>query len=140
MTAIVGLASALVRLWTRLYTYRLPFPLRQERLAEIESDLWESRHDLERGATSPAFVATQILARLLRGATDDVCWRLEQARQPVRIAFWLATATALAALVLIGWITASLVDLPAPPRPSAPRLAEPAPSPPPTPPPPPRPH
>jgi uncharacterized protein (TIGR03435 family) len=51
--------------------------LREERRAEIESDLWESQHD--EAKTDSLDVAAHILFRLLVGIPDDLGWRAEHA-------------------------------------------------------------
>jgi hypothetical protein len=63
-----GLAIAVTRWWTRVYTFGLPAEVRAARREEIESDLWESLHD-------PEMPRPQILPRLAGGVVDDVCWR-----------------------------------------------------------------
>jgi uncharacterized protein (TIGR03435 family) len=70
-----ALAIAVVRAWTALYTWRMPPALREERRAEIDSDLWEFQQDAngDRGL-GPAL---QVLFRLLAGIPDDLGWRLE---------------------------------------------------------------
>jgi uncharacterized protein (TIGR03435 family) len=74
-SALPRLAVALVRGWTRLYTWRMPPDLRDERRAEVESDLWESQSD----AAGPGVRAgLQILLRLVIGIPDDLGWRVEQ--------------------------------------------------------------
>jgi len=42
---MLRLATALVRLWTRVFTLGMPDRVREWRRAEIESDLWEQAHD-----------------------------------------------------------------------------------------------
>ena len=73
---IVAFAVASVWCWTRIYTFGLPRPIAVRRRAEIDSDLWELRHDSTRH-TSLA-MAGQMFARLTTGVADDLCWRLEQ--------------------------------------------------------------
>ena len=74
-SAALGLATALVRAWTRAYTWRLEPAVRDRRRAEIESELWEFQQDPERG-NHPA---AHMLARLLIGIPDDLSWRAEHA-------------------------------------------------------------
>jgi len=69
------MTALIVRAWTSLYTFALPFEIRERRRAEIESDLWESLHDPE--ARSHA-----IVWRLLRGLPSDLLWRLEMTPGP----------------------------------------------------------
>lgn len=66
------LAAAAVRLWTRLYTWRLDEDVRSERLAEIESDLWEAKHD------AAPLAGWDILMRLGRGIPADLAWQGEE--------------------------------------------------------------
>jgi hypothetical protein len=61
-------AAGVARWWTRVYTAGLPADLREDRRAEVESDLWESLAD---GAPS-----RHILARLALGIGDDLTWSL----------------------------------------------------------------
>jgi len=133
----VTLAARLTRLWTRVYTFGMPDDVRESRRAEIESDLWEWRHDVGargRGAPSEAHV----LARLVRGVPDDLSWRLEQVVMP-RAAVWGMTASGLAVLAASGWLFVWIGDPEVPRPPAAPTLrmeAFLAPPPPPPPPPP----
>ena len=60
-------AIALVRAWTRIYTWGMDPRAREARIAEIESDLWESVQSGDRGV--------DILARLAFGIVDDLVWR-----------------------------------------------------------------
>jgi len=129
-------SSAIVRTWTRLYTWRLPALARDTRRGEIESDLWEFAHDggSDRGVT-PAF---HVLARLVAGIPDDVSWRASHVTvgsTPVRAAISVGTAAIVATAVWVYAVSVP-VDLPAP----APlvRVVEVYPPPPPPPPPPPR--
>src|SRR5688572_12237318 len=72
---LLDLAISAVRAWTRLYTRGMPTALREDRRAEIESDLWESRRDpsAERGIRA----AAHVFVRLLRGVPADLVWRAE---------------------------------------------------------------
>ena len=82
-------AAAVTRGWTRVYTLGLPKDLRAARLAEIESDLWESLHDPE--TSSP-----RILPRLAGGLIDDVCWRTSYLPDETRtVGLTIATASLL---------------------------------------------
>ena len=67
---------AIIRGWTRCYTWRASEPAVTERRREIDSDLWESLHD--RANDSAGAVARALLRRLVAGLADDVAWRLEQ--------------------------------------------------------------
>jgi hypothetical protein len=135
--ATLDLATALVRAWTRAYTWRLEPAVRDTRRAEIDSELWEFQHDPERGA----YPAAHTLARLLIGIPDDLSWRAEHAqarRTPTRarlraVAWTVATLIVFAALWILPLMTTSVL----PPLPDAPRVVIKAPPPPGPPPPPP---
>ena len=71
------LAVWCVRGWTRLYTWGMQPALRENRRAEIESDLWEFQSDAA-GDHVPGS-ALHIFLRLLIGIPDDLGWRVEQA-------------------------------------------------------------
>lgn len=65
-------AAAIVRAWVQLHTLGLPRVLRQQRVLEIESYLWEYRQDAH-----SVSLAIQLVTRMLAGAYDDVMWRAE---------------------------------------------------------------
>src|SRR6476661_8061354 len=97
-----AVAADLVRMWTRVYTWRMATDVREMRLDEIESDLWELEHDPVSRGVSPAL---QIVARLLMGVPADLFWRGEQASlepEPVRLRAMMTAAVAL--LVAAMWI------------------------------------
>src|SRR5262245_10263816 len=71
---LMTFAIELVRLWTRLYTWRMDPVLRAARRAEIESDLWELQQDDAQGGIDPA---AHVLIVLVSGVPDAVCWRVE---------------------------------------------------------------
>lgn len=135
MTALLRFSVAAVRLWTRVYTWRMPRSVREARLAEIESDLWECQTDEAAGPALPI----QIVGRLAWGVFDDVRWRVEQGSRGSHaarrtIAFSVGTAAVLACL----WAGLALSSAEAPPLPAAPGVrSRPTPYPPPPPPPPP---
>ena len=135
--SLVTIAVGLTRLWTRLYTCRLPDDLRNARRAEIESDMWEWRHDAKaRGHGQPT--AAHVLARLICGVPDDLSWRIEHALIP-RGAVWGMTAAGLGVLFASVWVLVWMHDPGMPRPPAAPTLhmeAFLAPPPPPPPPPP----
>ena len=108
------LSSAIVRAWTRLYTWRLPARTRDTRRAEIDSDLWEFTCDREtdRGVAP----ALHVMARLIAGIPDDVSWRASHVMvgsAPMRAAISVGTAVIVATAVWVYAVTAP-VDLPAP--------------------------
>ena len=111
---VVGFAIAIVRGWTRLYTWRLPAAVRDVRRAEIESDLWESQQDSDsHHRLNPA---VHMLLRLLLGIPDDLQWRTAHASprgRTVRIAAALAAAVLLlAALGLLDLMRTRKLPLP----------------------------
>jgi hypothetical protein len=71
---MLPLALLAVRGWTRVYTWGMPAPIGEARRAEIQSDLWEFLHDVDR---DQRFSAAQLFGRVLLGVSDDLCWRLE---------------------------------------------------------------
>lgn len=80
MNGPVQAASAFSRAWVRVYTARLPEPLRDARRAEIDADLWEHQHDRLASRTAAAAIATEIVLRTCLGAFDDLAWRFEMLR------------------------------------------------------------
>ena len=98
------LAVAVVRAWTRVYTWRLDPLLRERRYAEIESDLWAFQQDPagNRGLTP----AIQVLARLAIGVPDDLGWRADHIVVDVtpqrRVAAVAATAAAFVGCGVLG--------------------------------------
>jgi hypothetical protein len=76
-------SSALVRAWTRLYTWRLPTGTRDVRRAEIDSDLWEFSREHHGRSVLPAL---HVMVRLLLGMADDVSWRAShRSMRPARL-------------------------------------------------------
>jgi hypothetical protein len=94
------LASALVMLWARAYTIGLPARLRELRLMELESDLWESSRDAERPATT-----SDVIGRWLTGIGDDLRWRWAHATPRDVTSLALATT----ALAVAAWVCAVLL-------------------------------
>jgi hypothetical protein len=79
--------------------------LRENRIAEIESDLWELQHDPVSRRLHPSL---HIVARLIMGVPCDVCWRVEQeSLQPEsfspRAVFTAAIALAAALWIVPVW-------------------------------------
>jgi uncharacterized protein (TIGR03435 family) len=87
-------AIAAVRVWTRLYTWRMEPAVREARCAEIESDLWEFQRDTEGGSQS---FTLQVLVRLILGIPDDVGWRIDQVASSERVSRRTVALTATAA-------------------------------------------
>ena len=134
---LLRIPDALVRAWTRLYTWRLTPDVRDARRAEIDSDLWEFQqdHDERRGLTS----AMHVFVRLMMGIPDDLGWRAEHADIGYsQLRRTLAVSATAAALVLAAlWAFTSLQPVEQPPTDPPLRfisLAPPFPPPPPPPP------
>ena len=68
-------ASRVVRRWVALYTHGLATELRDQRRAEIESDLWAEWDEADMLGPAPLPVAVEILARLVLGIPADIGWR-----------------------------------------------------------------
>ena len=114
MSRILELAIAVVRMWTRLYTARMPPGLGAARRAEIESDLWEFHQDrITRRGLHPI---VHVLVRLVLGIPDDLCWRAAHvsAVRPVRTTVVL-TGVVLLLAALWMFNTMRTADLPLPP-------------------------
>jgi hypothetical protein len=127
MTAwLVAFAIAVVRGWTRAYTWRLPQDVRDVRRGEIESDLFESQRD--DGPTLS--LALQVTMRLLLGVPDDVQWRIEHSqwgRTPAFVVAALATtAFLIAAFLWVDLMSARRLPVP-PPLPASVRPSFPVP-------------
>ncbi len=64
------------RIWARTYTVGLPGGIRDERLAELDSDLYEHRVLGGHGSA--------LVGRTMRGVADDVLWRFREGRSTAR--------------------------------------------------------
>jgi hypothetical protein len=64
--------------WVRLYTRGLPRQIRDERRAEIESDLWEQSRDAEVAGSDGVRLFFSVWTRCLLGVVHDLAWRAEQ--------------------------------------------------------------
>jgi hypothetical protein len=114
---VTALAAAAVRLWTRLYTSRLPVDVRNARREEIESDLWEFVHDPD--SREGLHRSVHILLRLMRGLADDLRWRLAHDRMTTA-AVRVGGALTAALVVFVSWWVLGLMRtrlLPLPPDP-----------------------
>lgn len=80
-------AARVTRSWVAIYTLGLAREVRESRLAEIASDLWEQQHDAAREGTRVLAVALSIIGRTLRGIPSDLLWRtnLEGPQMDIRI-------------------------------------------------------
>lgn len=131
---LLQLTVAAVRVWTRVYTWKLPPAVREARRAEVESDLWESAHDPDPARRS--HLPLRIVARLLLGIRDDLGWRLEQEDAMTGSRRLQIALTFLVVSLLVSWIV--LISRSAiPPLPEAPQMPARVHVPPPPPPPPP---
>jgi hypothetical protein len=119
MTSAMTLAVALVRTWTRVYTWGATPVWAERRRADVESDLWEQQGDPNGGrGLAPA---AHILARLFGGIVDDLKSRIErttlQDNVLIRRAVMLgATTIALSVLWGSSPATARFDPCPAAPR------------------------
>jgi hypothetical protein len=124
MNPLLFCAIALVRGWTRLCTWRMEAACRDDRRAEIESDLWEFHEDARRRGCSPERIAIHMLARLCAGMPHDLLWRLEYEQEPAhrRPSSLTAAAAAAAACIAALWVAflvSTFVSLPPLPDSSA---------------------
>jgi len=126
---------ACVQWWTRLYTWGLPSDVRTVRREEIDSDLWESTHEL---TMTDGEIVLQMVTRLVFGMPDDLGWRLSQGAStmltPRRVVAATVVASALLAVMLWPDIEIGAPSLPvvpaAPPLASSVRQSLPPPAPP----------
>ncbi len=106
----MSVLDMVIRVWTHLYTFALPSEIRDRRRAEIESDVWESRHD-------PDVPHHTLVIRLLTGVPADLLWRLELtlSRQHARAALGALAGAGVLALALWAFVRQP-VPPPTPPR------------------------
>ena len=100
--------------WVDRYTRDLPEHVRDERRAEIASDVWEHR-----AAAMPDRLGLSIFSRCVRGVPADLSWRRAhrcgRRRMPSRGSVargigWALAAMAYAFIVLVhGWFATALV-------------------------------
>jgi hypothetical protein len=121
---LLDVAIAVVRAWTRVYTWQLPSALRESRRAEIESDLWESRLDTGRSVST----AMQVTMRLLLGIPDDLQWRVEHASFGRHFKLTIAVLTTIVFLLAGLWVDLARARKLPVPFPPAPPLLLPVPS------------
>lgn len=97
---------AVVRAWTRFYTWRMEPAVGAARREEIESDLWEYEHDSIPDGLHPAW---HVLARLILGMPSDLGWRLEHIAAdqglPRRAALAAAVIVAAALWIVPIWLS-----------------------------------
>jgi hypothetical protein len=129
---LLRLATGCVRQWARLYTLGMAESIRESRLAEIESDLWEHHRD----GGDPLLV----FGRLFRGMLDDFRWRIEHmANEPHPAQRALVLSLGVVIVFSTLWVGFTMGDRGAPHPPAAPdlvsrRITYPPPPPPPPPP------
>lgn len=119
MSPPLACALELVRGWTRFYTLQMDRAERDQRRAEIESDLWEFHEDARHRGESPEILAVHMLARLVLGVRADLLWRVDYEREAAmtsRRSTWM-TAAAIGATVCVAalwafFAVASLSALP----------------------------
>ena len=68
------LAKSFARLWMSIYAAGVPSNLREDRRAEILSDLHEQVTDFREQGYRPDEIAFRIVLRVVRGMKDDVAW------------------------------------------------------------------
>jgi hypothetical protein len=102
-------AGRVAAAWARFYTRGVPATARDERLAELESDLWEHRAACGEGL-GPQLA---ILSRCVRGMPADLAWRRASrsrrltAAGAVRGLGWLVFGLAAALLLAVTGAAAS---------------------------------
>ena len=114
MSVLIELTVGIARGWTATYTRGLPKEFRAERIAEIDSDLWDQRRFAELKRKPEPGTAAEVLARTVLGMPADVFWRIETGSSlkanrrisvdnsmPVRIGMVIVTLL-LAGLVFLG--------------------------------------
>ena len=107
------LAERTVRTWVRVYVAGLPANERADRLAEIDSDMWEQVKDAGADGRNAVRTAPQVIGRCVRGAPADVVWRLDQPGTGWR-AGGFVFATLIVAGFVLGFYLPSIPDLDAP--------------------------
>ena len=97
-----------IRLWVRLYTAGLPPNIRDDRRAEIESDLWEQTSFAAEHGLDRLGLAVSVWSRWLFGVADDLMWRanqratLQHPRRAVTAQPFVRLATSSGGLVRLG--------------------------------------
>jgi len=79
-----GLAETVVLGWVWLYTLGSEIGARNDRRAEIESDLWEHRNYAAPEGDGSSVTAVSILGRWVAGIPADLSWRASQIRRSGR--------------------------------------------------------
>jgi len=74
----LGLVETVVLGWVRLYTLGSEMGARNDRRAEIESDLWEHRNHVACEGEGSSVTSVSILGRWVAGMPADLSWRASQ--------------------------------------------------------------
>ena len=80
----LGLVETVVLGWVRLYTLGSEIGARNDRRAEIESDLWEHRNHSASDGEESSVTSVSILGRCVAGIPADLSWRASQIRHKSR--------------------------------------------------------
>lgn len=75
-----GVGPRLCSVWTRCYTRRLSPEVREDRRAEIASDVWEQVRDASESNEGSFHLNASIVGRVLSGIPADLSWRRETLR------------------------------------------------------------
>jgi hypothetical protein len=111
--------------WVALYTRGLPIEIRDDRRAELRSDLWEHRRHAAAGGQGRLRWSLQVGGRVVRGIPDDLWWRFAQqaasrpatevaARRRQLLAWlfdWVVSPAFAIAVLLTGWLSTSPLRL-----------------------------
>jgi hypothetical protein len=109
--------AELVARWVRFYTRKLPTPIAQRRVNEIDADVHDHIAHGRAHGTSDRRIALSILSRMVRGLAADVSWRRqhakaitdhpstpEEAMKKHKTAYRSAVGVALAAAFILLWL------------------------------------
>lgn len=94
--------------WVRLYTLGLAPAVRERRLGQVESDLWEHEHDRREDGVAPARIGFAMLERAMRGAAADLFWRIRVEGPQVDISISMQRLGGAALLMLVAAAALSL--------------------------------
>lgn len=80
MSPFTNLAGFLTMWWVGLYTRGLPSEVRNDRLDELRSDIWDSTHDPSSSRDASTKTAWRLFSRTVFGMPQDIVWRVEAGR------------------------------------------------------------
>lgn len=103
-----GIAPALARSWTRLYTFGLPAATRARRRQQIESDLYEHWNDVRSGSGPSLRFSVHALDRTLRGALADILWRFQLEGPQMQLHVPIDRLAGLLLILMVGAIALSM--------------------------------